>query len=210
MAGLGRRVAAYLLDAIIPTISTIVLVLLVFGGDAVIDFADNSEPQPAQEEVSPSPAESDEGPEPSSDDDVTTATRVIVASDSESEDSISFRPVYLLLLLPAVGYLVWWLIVLGRGQTPGKQLMSIRVIRADGRASGWGWTFLREFGVKGVLVNAVSWLSAGVGLIVWIGDLLWAFWDKDRQTLHDKIMKTVVIDERVYRETSMERQSTRF
>ena len=197
------------LDAIIPTISTIVLVLLVFG-DAVIDFDDNSGPQPAQEEASPSPAESDEAPEPSTDDDVIATTSVIVASESESEDSISFRPAYLLLLLPALGYLVWWLIVLGRGQTPGKQLMSIRVIRVDGRASGWGWTFLREFGVKGVLVNAVSWLSAGVGLIVWIGDLLWAFWDKDRQTLHDKIMKTVVIDERAYRETSMEQQSTRF
>jgi len=25
---------------------------------------------------------------------------------------------------------------------------------------------------------------------------LWAFWDKDRQTLHDKIMKTVVVDDR--------------
>ena len=209
VAGLGRRVAAYLLDAIIPTISTIVLVLLVFG-DAVIDFDDNSEPQPAQEEASLQPTESDQIPEPSTDDDVTTATRVIVASESESEDSISFQPVYLLLLLPAVGYLVWWLIVLGRGQTPGKQLMSIRVIRTDGRASRWGWTFLREFGVKGVLINAVSWLSAGVGLIVWIGDLLWAFWDKDRQTLHDKIMKTVVIDERAYRETSMEQQSTGF
>ena len=209
VAGLGRRIAAYLLDAIIPAIPTIVLVLLVFG-DAVIDFDDNSGPQPAQEEASSSPAESDEAPEPSTDDDVITTTSVIVASDSESEDSISFRPAYLLLLLPALGYLVWWLIVLGRGQTPGKQLMSIRVIRADGRASGWGWTFLREFGIKGVLVNAVSWLSAGVGLIVWIGDLLWAFWDKDRQTLHDKIMKTVVIDERAYRETSMEQQSTRF
>ena len=205
VAGLGRRVAAYLLDAIIPTISTIVLVLLVFG-DAIIDFDDDSGPQPVQEQDSPSSVESDQVPESSPDDDVTTATPLIVESESESEDSISFRPVYLLLLLPAVGYLVWWLIVLGRGQTPGKQLMSIRVIRADGRASGWGWTFLREFGVKGVLVNAVSWLSAGIGLIVWIGDLLWAFWDKDRQTLHDKIMKTVVIDEREYLQAQRETQ----
>ena len=25
---------------------------------------------------------------------------------------------------------------------------------------------------------------------------VWAFWDKDRQTLHDKIMNTVVVDDR--------------
>ncbi len=205
VAGLGRRVAAYLLDAIIPTISTIVLVLLLFG-DAIIDFDDDSGPQPAQEQDSPSPAESDQVSEPSTDEDATTPPQPIVESESEPDDSISFRSVYLLLLLPALGYLVWWLIVVGRGQTPGKQLMSIRVIRADGRASGWGWTFLREFGVKGILVNAVSWLSAGIGLIVWIGDLLWAFWDKDRQTLHDKIMKTVVIDEREYRQARRETQ----
>ncbi|MDP6403269.1 MAG: RDD family protein, partial [SAR202 cluster bacterium] len=58
--------------------------------------------------------------------------------------------------------------------------------------SGWGWTFLREwvveFGVFSVLLSYLFFPA--------ILDLLWAFWDKDRQTLHDKIVKTYVVDDR--------------
>ncbi len=92
-----------------------------------------------------------------------------------------------------VGYLIWeFVFTLGRGQTPGKQLVGIRVLRTDGRPSGWGWTFLREwvveFGVFSVLLSYLFFPA--------ILDLLWAFWDKDRQTLHDKIVKTYVVDDR--------------
>ena len=105
-----------------------------------------------------------------------------------------------------VGYIVWWLFTLSRGQTPGKQLMKIRVVRVDGTASDWGWTFIREFLVKfGLFEVAADIVTLGVASVI---DLLWAFWDKDRQTLHDKIMKTVVVDDRVLRsrpyETSLE------
>ena len=54
----------------------------------------------------------------------------------------------IVLLVLLLGYVVWWLIVLRHGQTPGKQFVGIRVIRNDGRASDWGWTFLREFGIN--------------------------------------------------------------
>ena len=60
------------------------------------------------------------------------------------------------LLVSLLGYVVWWLIVLRRGQTPGKQLLGIRVVRIDGRVSDWGWTFLHEFGLKFVAINAVG------------------------------------------------------
>ena len=93
-----------------------------------------------------------------------------------------------------VGYITWWLFTLGRGQTPGKQLVGIRVVRTDGTASDWGWTFIREFLIKfGLFEVAADLLTFGLASIV---DLLWAFWDRDRQTLHDKIMKTVVVDDR--------------
>lgn len=95
-----------------------------------------------------------------------------------------------------IGYLIWWLVTLRRGQTPGKQLIGIRVIRADGTPSGWGWTFIREFIIKGVVVGV---LGDVLGGLPWILDLLWAFWDKDHQTLHDKIMKTIVVDDRALR-----------
>ena len=84
-----------------------------------------------------------------------------------------------------------------RGQTPGKQLLGIRVIRTDGRPSDWGWTFIREFFVKLILFElAVDTVTLGLGSIL---DGLWAFWDRDRQALHDKIVKTIVVDDREFR-----------
>ena len=88
------------------------------------------------------------------------------------------------------GYVIWWLIVLGRGQTPGKQLLGIRAIREDGQPATWGRMFLREFVYKNIVFGILSVLTAG---IVWVLDYLWALWDRDRQTLHDKLSGTVVV-----------------
>jgi uncharacterized RDD family membrane protein YckC len=104
--------------------------------------------------------------------------------------------IVLFFLTLVIGYLIWWLIVLGRGQTPGKQLLGLRVVRVDGSPSDWGWTFLREFGVKFFLAGIIGSIVPFAGII----DSLWAFWDKDRQAVHDKIMKTVVVDDRAYRQ----------
>ena len=53
--------------------------------------------------------------------------------------------------------------------------------------------FLVKFAVFGVAGDTVAF---GIPSIL---DHLWAFWNKDRQTLHDKIMKTVVVNDRVLR-----------
>ena len=103
--------------------------------------------------------------------------------------------IVLVLLTLILGYIIWWFFTLSRGQTPGKQLLGIRAMRADGTPSDWGWTFIREFIIK---LIAFGILNSVVG-IASIVDLLWAFWDRDRQTLHDKIMKTVVVDDRSFR-----------
>lgn len=66
-------------------------------------------------------------------------------------------------------------------------------MRTDGTPSLWGWTFVREFLVKFLLFEVVGDVAFGLASPV---DLIWAFWDKDRQTLHDKIVKTVVVDDR--------------
>ena len=55
-----------------------------------------------------------------------------------------------------IGYIIWWVIALGRGQTPGKQVVGIRVMRADGTPSKWGWTFIREFVIKGIVVGLLG------------------------------------------------------
>ena len=111
-----------------------------------------------------------------------------------------FLDIVLFFLTLIIGYIVWWLFALRRGQTPGKQLLGIRVIRADGRPSDWGWTFIREFVIKFILFEvAVDTVTFGLGSIL---DCLWAFWDRDRQALHDKIVKTIVVDDRKFRSTA--------
>lgn len=73
-------------------------------------------------------------------------------------------------------------LVLGGGQTPGKKLFRLRVIRLDGRAIGW-WTSLQRFG--------------GYSASVFTGLLGFAemIWDDNRQALQDKLVHTVVIQE---------------
>ena len=62
-------------------------------------------------------------------------------------------------------------------------------MRVDGTASDWRWTFIREF----VVFNAAGGVFMfGLGSVI---DKLWAFSEKDRQTLHDKVMMTVVVDD---------------
>ena len=107
-----------------------------------------------------------------------------------------------------VGSFIWWLAALRSGRTPGKQLLGIRVIKANGDPSGWGYTFLRELVSKALLVlfltspiwgNVVAAMIPGriAGPLIWFilvfADNLWALFNKNRQTLHDKIMRTLVV-----------------
>ena len=94
-----------------------------------------------------------------------------------------------------MGYIAWWLFALGRGQTPGKQILGIRVIKDDGSPSGWGYTFLREFVVKFLLIGFLTQVTFG---IAWLVDYLWPLWDKAEkmQTLHDKMLGTIVVRNR--------------
>ena len=91
--------------------------------------------------------------------------------------------------------IVWWLIALGRGQTPGKQIVGIRVIKDNGELSGWGDTFLREFVVKCLFLGLLLPVTIG---IAWMVDSLWPLWDRAEkmQTLHDKLLGTLVIRNR--------------
>ncbi len=108
-----------------------------------------------------------------------------------------------------VGWLVWFLIIAGRGQTPAKQILALRVVREDGRSASYGWMLLREIvvklvifaapilllGVIGVLVGgaagtAFAFLGYAIALIV---VPLWCVWGENRQALWDKAVRTLVI-----------------
>lgn len=67
----------------------------------------------------------------------------------------------LVLWFVAILYLLWWLIVLALGQTPGKQLTGLVAVRRDGSRFGWGRMFIRE------CFKSLFWvLTLGIGLVV--------------------------------------------
>jgi len=73
-----------------------------------------------------------------------------------------------------VGFWTW------RGQTPGKMVMGVKIIKTDGSPIGIGRAILRYIGY---LVSAI---------IIFIGYLMIA-WDGRKQGLHDKIAGTYVV-----------------
>ena len=93
--------------------------------------------------------------------------------------------IILFVLTLIIGYIIWWLIVLGRGQTPGKQLLGIRAVRRDGNRVGWGLMFVRE------ILQFVIWPIAGIGLLA--DGILVLIDDGEHRSLIDRIVDTVVV-----------------
>jgi uncharacterized RDD family membrane protein YckC len=77
------------------------------------------------------------------------------------------------------------------GQTYGKQLMDIRVVRTDGRPMDFLWSALREVVVKNLAVGIASTI---IPLIPWLADVLWPLWDDESRALHDMAVSTRVVE----------------
>jgi uncharacterized RDD family membrane protein YckC len=72
-----------------------------------------------------------------------------------------------------------------RGQTLGMAAVGARAVRAaDGGAIGYGWALGRA---------AFEYLMAILLFFPWVIDMLFPLWDSRNQTLHDKVMDTVVV-----------------
>jgi uncharacterized RDD family membrane protein YckC len=94
--------------------------------------------------------------------------------------------------LAVVFYLLAFAILLGAtlwichqegttGQTPGKKVMKIRLVReADGQVIGFGSAFVRR--LAHILDSFLCYLG-----------FLWPIWDAKSQTFADKVMNTVVV-----------------
>lgn len=89
-----------------------------------------------------------------------------------------------------VGWFIWSIVVWGRGQSPAKQILGMRVIRDDS---------LQAVGRLGMVGRGFSkWLIGLVAGFTLIGYVLfcWLLWDKERQELWDKMCGTVVVNDR--------------
>lgn len=71
------------------------------------------------------------------------------------------------------------------GATLGKMALGLKVVNEDKTSVSYGTALVREFLVKNLIYGVLF-------FIAWLG-FLWAFWDKKRQTWHDKIARTVVV-----------------
>ena len=95
-----------------------------------------------------------------------------------------------------VGWLVWLLLVAPRGQSPGKQLLGMYIIRADGSRAGGGYTWVRELIIKTLLFGAIFAIlgafTGGLGQLLWVIPAVWCVWDAERQCLWDKVASTYV------------------
>jgi uncharacterized RDD family membrane protein YckC len=76
--------------------------------------------------------------------------------------------------------LQWYFLTNHNGQTPGKMILDIRVVKTDGSALTGTDALVRYLGY---LLNT---MLLGIG---W----LWAFFDRDHQGLHDKLANTYVV-----------------
>jgi uncharacterized RDD family membrane protein YckC len=73
--------------------------------------------------------------------------------------------------------LAWW-----KGQTVGKRIMGIRVVRLDGEPITW-WIAFERFG------------GYAAGLATGLLGFAQVWWDANRQAIHDRIVGTVVVRE---------------
>ena len=76
------------------------------------------------------------------------------------------------------------------GQTLGRMVVGIRVVRAKGQEMTFGWAMLREVAVKALLFGVASSLTFGLASLL---DVLWPLWDEENRALHDFIVDTRVI-----------------
>jgi uncharacterized RDD family membrane protein YckC len=112
---------------------------------------------------------------------------VLIAGDSSSDDTA--RIVVYAVALP-VGFLYAPLLMARsgarNGQTLGKQLLGIRVVRLDGEPVAFGTGVMRTVVGQQLLIAVTLYAYAVV-------DYLWPLRDPRNQALHDKIAKTLVL-----------------
>jgi uncharacterized RDD family membrane protein YckC len=94
-----------------------------------------------------------------------------------------------------VGFLYEALTTKVWGGTPMKLAFGMKVVRAaDGAPVGWNESLIR-WGVP-ALIGVIPILGVVAGLIIFIINLIFLFTDKLRQTIWDKIAKTIVVTTR--------------
>jgi len=95
---------------------------------------------------------------------------------------------FLMVVTLLIGYVIWSFLIYGRGQTPAKQILGMRVLKLQtGAKASWGAMFIRGWICKPV-VHVASYILLGL-------PNLWLLWDKNTQELWDKMIGTIVVND---------------
>ena len=76
------------------------------------------------------------------------------------------------------------------GQTIGKQLLDIRVVRDNGQPFTFGSAALREVVMKNLAVGVASSI---IPFLPWFLNYFWPLWDDENRALHDMAVSTHVV-----------------
>jgi uncharacterized RDD family membrane protein YckC len=109
-------------------------------------------------------------------------------SDDTSFDDLDVFVTLAGLVVGAVYYM--WIMSSTNGQTVGKKVANIRVVREDGLPVDAKFAFVRE---TLVITLLFGWLGALVFFLPTILNYLWPLWDSNNQALHDKMVKSRVV-----------------
>ena len=111
-----------------------------------------------------------------------TETDPVTGEFTEDPNPLAFVLLGISILL-AIAFWIWnFVIRQGRtGQTLGKKIVSISVLREDGRVMG-GWLALGRVLLFQLLTTCTLYIN-----------VLWPLWDAKKQALHDKVVSTVVV-----------------
>lgn len=130
---------------------------------------------------------------------------VVSSAAAEAFTQMSLPPLPFVEVMYAVGFVAY-------GGTPGMRALSVRVVDSEGSAPGIKRSLIRY------VIPALSWvplliffaspwwfLDHGVAILIVLGsaifavgllDPLWMIWDPDKQTLHDELASTYVVNDR--------------
>jgi uncharacterized RDD family membrane protein YckC len=120
----------------------------------------------------------------------------LTGGDSDRGFGVLLGAAALTLLIFAVIALVYAPATMARqgphnGQTWGKQMVGIRVVRDTGQPMDFWWAALREVGLKGIAVGVLSFI---IPFLPWFLNYFWPLWDDQNRALHDMVASTHVVE----------------
>lgn len=172
LAGWWRRAAGLILDSIIiaiPTALVTIIAIFIFGGDNLINN------EAVQSLV-----------------DRSTAGETVTADEVADIFGSSFVPVVATAVVASLVFsIINGVVLVARsGQTLGDRVVKTRKVMA-GRTVPSGGVALFRWLIPQIL-GLIGGVIPFIGFLLQPLDYLWAAWDKENQTIHDKIVKTYV------------------